>query len=194
MSNDEEISQTVSGLEEKPPGRVSLVHDRHEYILRIYTEHQVFLRRFLRRLLASSDDVSDIMQEVYYRLSRHKNFENIRENPKAYLFRIATNLVTDLVRKKYTHKQKMHFSYEEAELGCPRPSPEEAVSKAQQLKVLKQACDKLSPQERQVFFLHRLNKMTYQEISGEMGISVRTVRRWVVQVLSFLQNEMKRHG
>lgn len=167
---------------------------RHDFILQIFMAHKKPLSLFLKRTLVATEEVNDAMQEIYLRLLRLENIEAVQLNPKAYLFRIAANLVNDGIRKKYTRHMKQHFAIDEQELECSAPSPEENLDRVQQMTLLKNACDSLSAEERRIFFLHRVSKMTYQEISVEMGVSARTVRRLVVQTLSFLQDQLKRQG
>ena len=167
---------------------------RHDFILNIFMAHKRPLSLFLKRTLVATEEVNDAMQEIYLRLLRLENIEVVQLNPKAYLFRIAANLVNDGIRKKYTRHMKQHFAIDEQELKCSAPTPEDNVDRIQQMTLLKKACDSLSAEERRIFFLHRVSKMTYQEISAEMGVSARTVRRLVVQTLSFLQDQIKKQG
>jgi len=103
------------------------------------------------------------------------------------LYRMATNMLNDSLRKKYSRSLDMHVSLDQTTIEASGLSPEESVNMSQQIRLVRLACEQLSDGERKAFFMHRVNKMTYQEISSELGVSERTVRRWVVQALSYLQ-------
>ncbi len=168
--------------------------DRHDYLLQIYLTHRDALRQFFRHMYTSSEEVADALQEIYLKLAQQKNVDEIYKNPKAYLFRIATNLINDQLRKKYTRKAAMHFVPGDDEISSTLPTPEEELDWRQRIEFLRQATAGLSTRERKAFFLHRVNRMSYDDISREMGVSTRTVRRSVVQALSYLQEQAKKQG
>jgi RNA polymerase sigma-70 factor (ECF subfamily) len=157
------------------------------FAFRIYMTHRESMRAFFSKVLNGPEEVSDAMQELFLKLARQKDLEQHCHNPKAYLYRTATNMLNDILRKKYARSLDMHVSLEQETIEARGLSPEESANVRQQIKLVREACDRLSEGERKAFFMHRVNKMTYQEISAELGVSERTVRRWVVQALSYLQ-------
>ncbi len=194
MEEEGNNKETASDAAGARSDAVAMLGEKHDVVLHIFNTHRPAITRFLKRTLTSSEEVADALQEIYLRLSRLPDVAALEKSPRAYMFRIATNLVHDDVRKKYTRHARQHFVYEEEELEGESPTPEDQVSQNQQLALLKAACDRLDPQERRVFFLHRIHELTYQQIAKETGVSARTVRRWVVQTLSFLQEQVKGHG
>ncbi len=160
------------------------------FAFRLYMQHRESMLGFFRRALREPEDVADAMQELYLRLARQPDLESRCQNQKAYLFRVATNLVNDGLRKKYVRSLDLHVSLDHETLEASGPSPEEAESLRQQLRLVQSTCDTLSDGERQAFFMHRVNRMTYREVSSELRVSERTVRRWVVQALSRLQDAL----
>jgi len=54
---------------------------------------------FIKGKTRSVEDAEDILQEVWYQLSRLTNIDEI-ENISAWLYSISINKVTDLFRKK----------------------------------------------------------------------------------------------
>ncbi|QIB64541.1 RNA polymerase sigma factor [Kineobactrum salinum] len=162
------------------------------FAFRIYMQHRESMLGFFRRVLREPADVADAMQELYLRLARQPDLERRCQNPKAYLFTVATNLVNDGLRRKYVQGLDLHVPLEHESLEASGPSPEEAESLRQQLRLVHHTCATLSDGERQAFFMHRVNRMTYREVSSELQVSERTVRRWVVQALSRLQDVLGR--
>lgn len=169
----------------------STPHPEKTFAFQIYMKHRDVLKGFFHRVLMNREDVSDAMQDVYLRLVQQKDLQHTCRNPRAYLFRMATNLLNDSLRKKYTRSLDMHVSHEDHEIRAPGASPEDSLVIRQQLQVVQAACRRLTEKERRAFFMHRVNKMTYAEIAVELDVSERTVRRWVVQVLSYLQEQLK---
>ncbi|MEQ9394553.1 RNA polymerase sigma factor [Haliea sp.] len=160
------------------------------FAFRLYMQHRESMLGFFRRVLRDPEDVADAMQELYLRLARQTDLESRCQNQKAYLFTVATNLVNDGLRKKYVRSLDLHVSLDSETLEASGPCPEESESLRQQLRLVQRTCDTLSDGERQAFFMHRVNRMTYREVSAELRVSERTVRRWVVQALSRLQDAL----
>ena len=59
------------------------------------------LSNFIRGKTRNTEDAEDILQEVWYQLSRFANLDDI-ENISAWLYSITRNKITDLYRKKKT--------------------------------------------------------------------------------------------
>lgn len=178
-------------MEERQAEPEGSVATEDGFAFEIYMQHRDMLKAFFRRVLVGPEDVSDAMQEIYLRLAQQRELARVCRNPRAYLFRMATNLLNDSLRKKYTRSLDLHVSHTEAEIRAPGLTPEESLALRQQLGLVRAACQRLTPDERRAFFMHRVNKMTYKEIAAELRVSERTARRWVVQVLSYLQQQSK---
>jgi RNA polymerase sigma-70 factor (ECF subfamily) len=59
------------------------------------------LLRYLRRMLGSMSDAEEIVQDVFLKLHcRFQQEEPPLENPRAWLFRVATNAARDLDRER----------------------------------------------------------------------------------------------
>src|SRR5713101_8317959 len=58
------------------------------------------LRNFIRRRVANIDEAEDILQDVFYELVEATRLMKPIEQVSAWLFRVARNRITDLLRKK----------------------------------------------------------------------------------------------
>ena len=65
-----------------------------------FTQHERALYGYLRRMLPTHEAALDVAQEAFFRAWRH--FETVRgyDRPQAWLFRIATNLALDTLRRR----------------------------------------------------------------------------------------------
>jgi RNA polymerase sigma-70 factor (ECF subfamily) len=57
------------------------------------------LRMMLRRVCASPAEIDDVVQEVYYKVLMLDSVDHVRE-PRAFLVRMAKNIVTDRLRRE----------------------------------------------------------------------------------------------
>ena len=111
----------------------------------------------------SADQAADVVQETYLRAAPYPSAD-IR-HPKAFLLRIALNLVRDESRRLKRQRESS---------GDCSQAQSESASQAEQL-MLKQIVLTMPPLYRDIFVLSRFGGMTYPEIAVARGISVKTV-------------------
>ena len=147
-------------------------------------EHGASLVRFLTRRLKSVEDAEDIAQAALLRIQKLDDGVSL-DNPKAYLFQVANNLAIDNMRRneilqRYLQTESLSRESQNAEGAL---SPERIYAAQQQLKKVQNAIDGLPLKYRQAFLLHRKNGMSYSEIATEMGVSVSSVEKYILQAL-----------
>ncbi|MDD2864402.1 MAG: RNA polymerase sigma factor [Methylococcales bacterium] len=158
-------------------------------ILQVWFQHYSsdLLVFFCRKV--GESDADDLVQEVYLRALTYPLSSAILK-PRAFLFRIATNLVVDHVRKQ---SYRQHDNYEEIECRTITTmlGPEDSVCGAQRLKKFRDALAQLPADHRQAFLLNRFDGLSHVEIAQFMGISDKTVQRYIAKAfdhcLSYLE-------
>lgn len=115
------------------------------------------------RAHVGADRAADVVQDTYLRAAPYRS-SDIR-HPKAFLLRIAMNLVRDESRR--LQRQTSHMGVTKRELS-------EAASQAHQL-MLKQVILTMPPLYRDIFVLSRFAGMTYVEIAAARGLKLKTV-------------------
>ncbi len=74
-------------------------------IERAWSSHQAELHGFLRHRLEKKDDAEDVLQEVFIKALRQGGQFCAVENPRAWLFQVARNALTDLARASREHAE-----------------------------------------------------------------------------------------
>lgn len=115
------------------------------------------------RAHVNADQAADVVQETYLRAAPYPSAD-IR-HPKAFLLRIALNLVRDESRRLKRQRESS---------GDFGPDQSDAASQAEQL-MLKQIILSMPPLYRDIFVLSRFGGMTYPEIAAARGLSVKAV-------------------
>ena len=131
------------------------------------------LTRYLRRRLPGRIDPQDLAQEVYVRLLRVEQLEQIKE-PQAYLYRVASNVAEEW-RMRAAHS-KPHSDAELDEL-VTESTPESLLDDAQFSAQLDSALAKMTPMVRAVIYLKLREDMSHEQIAEHLGITPRMVRR-----------------
>lgn len=159
-------------------------------LLSVFTEHRDALFRFLAQRLGNSTLAEDFTQETWLRAANVDGAAVI-DNPRSYLFRIASNLVLDH-KRHHAHRVEIQVSDElVAVVPDNRPSPEMTALHRDELKRLMRAVDSLSPRCREAFCLVKFDGLTYEEAATRLGIARTTVVSHMVTALATLEREMR---
>jgi RNA polymerase sigma factor (sigma-70 family) len=139
------------------------------------------LTGFVRSRVNRSEDAEDVLQEVWYQLSRLSNIDEL-ENTGAWLYRVARNKITDLYRKKRNDSSLEDYASDQDEqyirdilLMDDSESPELASFKEVFWKELTLALKALPENQQRVFILNEVEDMTLQEIADLENENIKTI-------------------
>lgn len=152
------------------------------FVARLAIDHGEDLLRFLQRRARSAADAREVAQEVYVRLLRMERKDRIRD-PRAYLYRIAVNLLHEFELKRRAQIEGLHGWAPEqlADEGVLRA---DSGAEAQLIgRKLGEVLGELSAKCRAVLIMHRRDGMTCDEIGAQLGISRSMVKRYLGQGL-----------
>jgi len=161
-------------------------------ISRIIQTYNQRLFNFIRSRVPNQDDAEDILQDVWYQLSRVMDIDTI-EQMSGWLFRVARNKVTDNYRKQRPEFLE-DFSYENEDGAVvfwdimleDHSDPEMENLKELFWEELMEALDELPGNQREVFIWNELEDQTFQEISERTGVNIKTLisrKRYAVKHL-----------
>lgn len=163
--------------------RASLMNERDRQISDIFAEERSRLRNFIRRRVPDDADAEDLLQEVFFELVEANRLLMPIEHVTGWLFRVARNRITDLLRKKKPDP----FSDEAVEddegellriedlLPSPDAGPEAVYARNVLLEELELALDELPDEQREVFVAHEIEGRSFKELSAESGVNVNTL-------------------
>jgi RNA polymerase sigma-70 factor (ECF subfamily) len=156
----------------------------------LYRSEAPRLARYFRRRLCTDNDTYDWVQESFLRFALAQTVERMR-NPRAYLQRIARNLLVDSWRKAAT------LDIHRVELGSVElvvgPEQGHAIEADDLMQQYRRAVSELSSKTRVVFLLHRVEELTYNEIATRLEISINTVEYHMGRALLQLDRALN-HG
>lgn len=135
------------------------------------------------RILGDADSAEDLAQNAF--LAAYRNLSSFRNGSfRSWLYRIATNLCYDEIRRRKRHPL-LSLEYEDNEeerlfpvfdLPDPRILPEKEYERRELQQVIQRAIDQLDPDQRAVVVLVDLQDFDYQEAAQILGIPIGTVR------------------
>ena len=145
-------------------------------VLALFEQLRVPVFRYLLRKTRDAGQAEDITQETFLRLFRHLREKGLLDNPKAWLFTVASNLAVDASRNENHFKDLDETTWkniEESRSGFGA-DPERLVLQRERLDRLHMAVLNLTPLQRECLHL-RAEGLRYREIAGLLKISPSTV-------------------
>jgi len=165
--------------------------DRPNDLLDAYLSKRDDLVRFFAARLRSMTAAEDLVQDLYVRVSSLDSDEPV-ENPSAYLYRLASNLMLDRLRsdRRAGARDSAWVQSQRLEMGgeavADEPSAEQNVAGRQRLAQLTRAIADLPPKTRRAFELHKLEGLTQEEAARVLGVSRKTVEKQISAALQRL--------
>jgi RNA polymerase sigma-70 factor (ECF subfamily) len=123
---------------------------------------------YVYRLTSHAADADDIVQEAYCRLLRAKVAED-EESRRRYLYRIASNLVTDRWRRRGRDGQDIDAAADPPEGGhYAAPVVHDGA--------VETTFRRLAARDRALLWLAYVEEADHTEIAGALGVGSRSVR------------------
>lgn len=145
-------------------------------LTRLYREHHQAVRALVRRLLSSSNDVEDVVHDVF--VAAPSAFRNYRGEGtvRSFVFSIAVHQVRHHVRATSRRRSWLE-RFRLAPVHAPEPATPEHHSERRQLADrLARALDTLSFDHRTAVVLCEVEELTSVEAAKVLGVPEATVR------------------
>ena len=159
-----------------------------KFIAELTTLYGAPLERYLTRKLDNPADAAEVAQEAFIRIYRLEHPEQL-DNARAFLFQVASNLAVDQLRRRTLHYRFLraespdHAEGETPDGSADTASPEQILGSREKLDRIYRAVDELPEKCRQAFLLHRTSGLSYSDIARELGVSVSSVEKYILQAL-----------
>lgn len=155
---------------------------------RIYQQQSTELYRHFYYKFGHSVWAEEVVQEAFIKL-----WEKCKDVPfrkaRSFLYTVANNLSLN----KYKH-QKVVLSYQNNQPQSKEEDHQtpEFVLEEEEFKVkLQNAIQQLTPKQRSVFLLHRVEGKSYKEIAEMEQISIKAVEKRMQNALILLRKEIE---
>lgn len=157
-------------------------------IQRTFEEHYDSLFRYLVRLTGDSDAAADAAQEAFIRLVEHRpDGRQVR----AWLFRVATNLVRDSSRVRRRRMELLQAFPDRVPMGDAPEIPDRALELKERQVVVRTALDILSDRDRTLLVM-REEGFSHQEIAKAIGTTTKSVGSMIARALRKLSTELSK--
>ncbi len=154
----------------------------------LYKRYYSRLYRFAFSILKSVEDSENIVQDTF--LALLENIHKLEKDTlvKYYIFTIAHNSTISLIRKRL--KENKFIEY----LRSIQSEEEDPVySEDEHLELIRKVgsiINQLPDRQREVYLLHRMEKLKYKEIAERLDISVNTVENHISRALKLIRGKI----
>ncbi len=167
-----------------------------QQFLELYDAHVGKIYRYIYFRVGSPEQAQDLTSEVflkswqYLQVKREKLKVKSLDNPRAFFYQVARNLIADF----YRQKDKAPLSLEEIAdktIADKADGPGEAVAVALDMESVKKALMHLSDDYREVIIWRYLDELEIKEIAEILDKREGTVRTLLSRALASLKEILK---
>lgn len=178
--------QSVTSLSE--PSAQPTHSDVQAAFERLFAHYQTPILNYLYRLLGNGELAEDLTQEAFTRAWNARRTLPAVQNPRAWLYRIATNLARDYLRRQRLIVWLPFFQNEDREPALMTEAPERDPLEAERMR---RALLKLSEDYRVPLVLYTCQELSVAEISAALEISIDAVKQRLVRARQKLKEEFR---
>lgn len=148
------------------------------------------LKSYARLKVGDDAIAEELVQEACLRLVT--TGKNVPFNPRAYLYRTLSNLVTDHHRRK-SRFNRSFVQTDMIDAEDDRPDMERELIARQRLAILARAVLELPPRCRECFVLRRFDGLSHAEIAERMNITRSAVEKHLATATVHCARRLKAH-
>jgi RNA polymerase sigma factor (sigma-70 family) len=173
-----------------------MMENRQDQLEFAYGVHRADLMRLFLARLGDQAEADDLLQELWLKVGQKP--AGPVQHGRAYLFRMAHNLVIDRLRERHRRMQRERRWSDEATdfpaAGCEpadrRKTAEEAMLDREEIATLVSAIANLPEGARRAFELHKLQGMSHGEVAAALGISKSGVEKHMAVAMRYLRRAL----
>lgn len=157
----------------------------------LYLTYSGMLYAKILRLTKCEETAKEILQELFLKIWEKRSQIDVDKPFKAYLFKIAKNLMYDHFRKVARDKILSDYLVSMATLSYPHA--EEAGLYQERLECMANAIEQLPLARKTVFKLCKLEGKSYEEIASQLQISTSTISDHIVKANRSIKKYLENH-
>jgi RNA polymerase sigma factor (sigma-70 family) len=162
----------------------------------LYGVYRAELLRFLVARIGDAGEAEDLLQELWIKAQQSPG-EPVA-NGRAYLYRMAQNMVVDRARERQRRARRERLWSDEttgyqpagAEPADGRLNAEDMILDREEVAQLASAIGTLPEGARRVFELHKLEGLSHADVAARLGISKSGVEKHMAVAMKYLRRAM----
>ena len=151
----------------------AVAHGDEQAFALLFRHYYPFLADHLLRVVNSEPVMEELLQDVFLKIWMNREALTKVENFAAYLYIVSKNHALNALEKLASEFNAKSRYLKDPQLFEDQPGDEH---KALQTALLDEAIDSLPERQKQVYLLHRHERLSYIEIAEKLGIGRETVK------------------
>ena len=132
------------------------------------------------------EEAEDLIQDAFLKMQEYCERGGQVRQPEGFLvrtvLRLAANARRDAHRNLYCEEPVENLTL----IVDTTPTPDEVLAGDQCLERMRDALDAVSRRTRDVFFMQRLDGLSYAQIAQRLGVSISAVEKHIASALAIL--------
>lgn len=145
------------------------------------------LLNVIQRIVGNPEAAEDAVQSLFEKIRRIENAAEI-VNPRAFLYRLASNLAIDHARQARRREKVQSDIHDLLWIEDDTPSPERTLFARHELEEIEKAIAALPEPMKTAFVLNRFHGVPQKEIAARMGRSIALVSRYICRALDIISS------
>lgn len=166
-----------------------LSQNDREAFTAIFDHYEPRIYPFLLRITKSETAAEEIVQELFIKLWTVRAEAGKIENPRAYIFRMATNRALSYMKSVDRSNRLMQRAARNTTTALN--VTEEIIDYRQTEEIINKLVDQLPAQQKKIYKLSRQQGMSNDEIAAELKISPSTVKNHLTGALRFIREKLQ---
>jgi RNA polymerase sigma factor (sigma-70 family) len=164
------------------------------FVERLFLRHRDALQTFFYRRIRTKADAADLAQEVYLRMLRVTDTDEIL-NPAAYLYAVAGNLLRENAAKDRSQADGIKVEDDEpAQQLSELPEWDDKLDARRRVERLRAVLKQLPPKCCAAVVLRYRYELSVQEIAERLDVSTYMVKKYLGQGLALCRRRMASLG
>lgn len=151
----------------------------------MFRQHYEKMYNLARYLLSDDDESKDVVSEVFTTILAN-NAVLMPESEEGFLMRSVRNRCLNLIAHKGVKERVTKLLIDDADVILS----DKTDGRLEQLMLLIE--DLEPPIRKQIFHLHYLKEMSYQEVADKVGVSKVTVFNHLSQAMEWIRKQLKK--
>jgi RNA polymerase sigma-70 factor, ECF subfamily len=167
------------------------VSDKQTSCEELYHAHYARIFQLCRLLLVDRYEAEEAVQEVFLKVVKECRTQSQVLSWGAWLTRVTVNTCRDRRRSAWWKwRRTEHTEFQEADLPGNSLSPEEQLLNREQQECIWRFFRTLSPRQREVFVLRRLEGLSGEEVAEVLGLTTGSVKRHLFHAIHHLRKAL----
>jgi RNA polymerase sigma-70 factor (ECF subfamily) len=146
---------------------------------------------FARKFIKSETEAEDILQEIFLKVWINRQKLSEIDNFKAYIYTLTRNHIYNVLRKQ-ANREIFLYKLSCGMDGSGEPSKAlDDIALHELQTALQRVTDTLTPQQKHIFELSRMEGLKQEEIAAQLGISINTVKKHMGDALRTIRSRMQ---